>query len=200
MKKILIGLCLYLFTLTAFAKNTILIVGDSISAGYNINIDQGWVKLLQKKLDKNNYDYQVINLSVSGSTTSNGLAKLPAALTQYHPQITIIELGGNDGLRGLQIPTIKQNLLKMISLVKKAKSKVLVLGLRLPPNYGAEYTSQFQIMFAEIAQEQNISLVPFFLQGVDDKVILMQADNTHPTVEAQSILLENVWGSLEKLL
>ncbi len=177
-----------------------MIIGDSLSSGYNININQGWVKLLQNKLNAQGYDYQVVNLSTSGSTTSNGLAKLPEALLKYQPEITIIELGGNDGLRGLQISTIKKNLTRMITLAKNAKSKVLLLGLRLPPNYGADYLSQFQMMYNDLARGQNVSLVPFFLQKIDDDPQLMQPDRTHPTVEAQRILLENVWPELEKLI
>lgn len=183
-----------------FAENTILIIGDSISAGYGIDIQQGWVALLQKKLDDNHYPYRVINDSISGDTTSNGLARLPKSLQQYHPQITIIELGGNDGLRGLSPALIKHNLQKIITLIKESNSKILLLGVRIPPNYGALYTQQFQELFLTLAEENQISVVPMFLQHVDDQPHLMQPDGIHPTAAAQEILLNNVWAPLEKLI
>jgi acyl-CoA thioesterase-1 len=200
MKKFLLTFLLWLFTLPALAENTILIIGDSLSAGYGIDPKQGWVALLQKRLIDNNLDYKVINSSISGDTTSNGLSRLPTALTLYKPDITIIELGANDGLRGLQIALIKKNLEQLIQLVIQANSKVLVLGLRLPPNYGASYTEQFQQIYLELAKRDDISVVPLFLKDVDDKRSLKQADGIHPTAQAQVIILDNIWTALLKLL
>lgn len=189
-----------LLTFPVFAKSTILIIGDSLSAGYGVDVSQAWVALLQNRLKDEKYDYQVINASVSGNTTSNGLALLPKALDEYHPYITIIELGGNDGLRGLQVSVIKRNLQKMIILSKQAKSKVLLISLRLPPNYGEAYIQQFQKMFADIAKENNVYMVPLFLKGIDENPALMSADGIHPTQQAQVMMLNNVWPELKKLL
>lgn len=189
-----------LFTLPVLAENTILIVGDSISAGYGINPADGWVSLLEQRLKKENYSYRVINASISGDTLSNGLERIPAALQKYHPQITIIELGGNDGLRGLQLVAIKNNLEQIINRVKAANSKVLVLGMRLPPNYGAAYTQQFMQIFSALSERKDISVVPLFLTGVDDQSPLMQSDGIHPLAMAQPILLNNVWPMLRPLL
>jgi acyl-CoA thioesterase-1 len=196
----LFALLLCLFTVPILAKNTILIVGDSISAGYGIDPQKGWVKLLQERLQEKNYAYQVINSSISGDTTSNGLNRLPDLLKQYLPQIAIIELGGNDGLRGIPIDTIKQNLERMIQLAKKAGSQIVLLGVRLPPNYGPQYTQSFQQLFVDLAKKENINLVPLFLNQVDDHTNLMQEDGIHPKEEAQMILLNNVWPTLEKII
>jgi acyl-CoA thioesterase-1 len=200
MKKFLVALLLFIFTLPVLAENTILIIGDSLSAGYGLESSRGWVKLLEQRLVSENYNYQVINSSISGDTLSNGLERLPSVLAQYNPTITIIELGGNDGLRGLQLNVIENNLTKMIALIRKAGSKVLLLGIRLPPNYGAAYTEQFHQLFISVAKENDVALVPLFLKGVDDNPKLMQFDGIHPGVEAQEILLNNVWGELIKML
>jgi acyl-CoA thioesterase-1 len=199
-RKILLALLCCLFTLPALAEKTILIVGDSLSAAYGIDIQQGWVNLLKERLEEEHYEYRVINASISGDTTSNGLARLPAALKQYQPAITIIELGANDGLRGLQISVIKNNILRMIALAQEAESKVLVLGMRLPPNYGPAYTQQFHQLFTDLANQDDIHLVPIFLQGIEDNKSLFQADNLHPTAEAQGIMLDNVWVVLKGML
>lgn len=191
---------LIFFTLPALAKNTILVLGDSISAAYGLNLQQGWVALLKQRLAEQHDDYQVINASVSGDTTSNGLLRLPQALATYQPSITIIELGGNDGLRGMPIQTIKQNLQKMISLAKTQGSKVLLLGLQLPPNYGPEYTQAFKQMYLDIAKTNNIVVVPLFLNKIDINQAFMQADGIHPNANAQNQLLENMWPSLKSLL
>lgn len=177
-----------------------MITGDSISAGYGIAINQGWVELLQQRLHDNHYQYRVINASISGNTTSDGLSSLSSQLIQYAPQITIIELGGNDGLRGLQISTIKNNLLAMINLAQKAKSKVILLGVRMPPNYGLTYTSQFTQLYSDFAKSADISVVTNFLTGVDSNPQLMQDDGIHPNYKAQIKLLDNVWPDLKKLL
>ena len=175
-------------------------MGDSISAGYGIDPNVGWVKLLEYRLAKNKYNYRVINASISGDTLSNGLDRMPKALAEYKPQITIIELGANDGLRGLQISQIKTNLQKLIALAENAHSKVLVLGVRLPTNYGVEYNTQFQQIFTDLVKRKDIVVVPLFLKGVDDKPKMIQADGIHPVAEAQAILMQNVWDELDKLL
>ncbi len=202
MKKILLLIFCTLFYITpiyADVNHNILIVGDSLSAGHGFDPQKSWPILLQKKLQIKYKNYHVINLSISGSTTSNGLSELPAALKKYHPVITIIELGGNDGLRGLDMAVIKNNLQKLI-ILSKTQSKVLLLGVRLPPNYGVVYNQQFKTTFADLAQQNHIAYIPLFLSGIDDKSSLMQADGIHPTAEAQSIMLENIWPELEKLL
>lgn len=200
MKKFLIALLGLFITIPALAQNTILIVGNSLSAGYGIDPKQGWVSLLEKRLQEKNYSFRVINASISGDTLSNGLQRLPNALTTYHPQITIIELGANDGLRGLQIAQIKSNLDQIIQLAKNANSKVLVLGIRLPPNFGMAYTQQFQQLFLDLQKRDDISVIPLFMAGVDENEKLIQPDRLHPTVDAQIILLNTIWPDLEKLL
>jgi acyl-CoA thioesterase-1 len=200
MKKFLITLLLSLFTLPVLAENTILIVGDSLSAGYGIDPKQGWVELLRERLQERKLHYQVINASISGDTLSNGLQRLPAALKQYQPKITVIELGANDGLRGLPPTLIQKNLDQMISMVLDAKSKVLVLGVRLPLNYGQAYLDQFQQIFQNLKTRDDVQVMPLFLTGVDDKHELLQADGLHPVASAQTTLLNNVWPALQKLL
>lgn len=200
LKKFLWIIILLLSCSVGFAAEKILIVGDSISAGYGIETKQGWVNLLQHRLDKLGYHYQVVNASVSGDTTGNGLTRLPTALKQHKPAVVIIELGGNDGLRGLPIQTIYNNLTQMVKLVKDTNAKILLLGVRLPPNYGPVYIQQFAENYASIAKENKISLVPLFLNGIDTQSQLMQSDGIHPKAEAQIKILENVWPDLEKLL
>jgi acyl-CoA thioesterase-1 len=200
MKKILITALLFFITLPVLAENTILIIGDSISAGYGINPEQGWVALLQNRLHVKHFNYKVINASISGDTTSDGLQRLPAELKQYHPQITVLELGGNDGLRGLPLYVIKNNLIQMIRLSLDANSKVMVLGVRMPPNYGLQYTRQFQQIYDDFSRRKDIAVVPSFLKGIDNTPALMQVDGIHPVTAAQTKILDNVWPALETLL
>jgi acyl-CoA thioesterase-1 len=175
-------------------------VGDSLSAGYGIDPAVGWVKLLDQRLKDSNYNYRVVNASISGDTLSNGLSRLPEALTQYQPKITIIELGGNDGLRGLAPDLIKKNLENLIAITKKSGSKVLVLGVRIPPNYGIAYTQQFQQVFQDIKAQNDISVAPLLLNNIDDEPSLMQTDGIHPKATAQAIMLNNMWPELKPLL
>ena len=189
-----------IFTIPALGKNSILIVGDSLSAGYGLNQEVGWVSLLKQKLQSENYDYEVKNVSVSGNTTSNGLAQLKKTLTDTTPTIALIQLGGNDGLRGLQIATIRNNLQSMIDLLKEQGSRIILLGLRLPPNYGAKYTEEFSALYTDLGEKNNVAVVPLFLKNVDDVAGMMQADRIHPTIKAQSILLNNVWEALQPML
>jgi acyl-CoA thioesterase I len=199
-KKILFFLMLCVVTLPAIAKNTILVIGDSLSAAHGIRVEDGWVELLKQRLHDNHYHYQVENLSVSGDTTSNGLANLPAALQKYHPVVTIIELGGNDGLRGLTLSVIQKNLQEMIRLTKNAGSKVLLLGVRLPTNYGPVYTEKFQQIFTDLSKENHISLVPDMLKNIDDKDALFQPDGIHPVAAAEPVILDNIWPALKAQL
>lgn len=193
-------LLLSFFTLPALAKNTILILGDSLSAGYGLEPGQGWVALLSKRLSDEHYSYHVVNASISGDTTSDGLARLPALLKKYHPAVTIIEMGGNDGLRGLQLEVIRNNLLKLIDLAVQADSKVIVLGVRLPPNYGPGYTQGFQDIFSTLKDSASVRVQPVFLKGVDDHPDLMQTDGIHPKSQAQAIMLDNIWADLSRFI
>jgi acyl-CoA thioesterase-1 len=178
----------------------ILVLGDSISAAWGINTEQGWAALLQQRLNEKKYSYQVINASVSGDTSRTGLNRLDNALKQHKPSIVIVALGGNDGLRGLPISETESSLTSIIEKSQQAGLSVLLAGVRLPPNYGAYYNSQFADMFQRLASKYNVPLVPKILDQVADNSELMQADRTHPTAEGQVQVLENVWPSLESLL
>jgi acyl-CoA thioesterase-1 len=179
----------------------ILVFGDSISAGYGLpRVEQGWVALLQAKLKQQGYGYDVVNASVSGETTEGGLARLPRALSLHHPQIVILELGGNDGLRALPIPDMRSDLSRMIDLSTAGGAQVLLLGMRIPPNYGAAYTAQFQQVYADLAVARHVATVPFLLDGIALNADLMQADGIHPNPAGQPRLLENVWPALMPLL
>lgn len=198
-----LGICWVLVAVqgTAAAQNrTILVLGDSLSAAYGIKPEQGWVALLQKRLLAQGYGYRVTNASVSGETSSGGLGRLPRALELHKPSIVIIELGGNDGLRGLPVSTTRQNLAEMIGLAREAGAKVLLVGVRMPPNYGPRYTGEFARTFTEISERHGIALVPFFLEKVALDSALMQEDGLHPTARAQPILLDTIWPRLLPLL
>jgi len=179
---------------------TVLVVGDSISAAFGLETSQGWVQLLQQRLDTENLDHRVVNASISGDTSAGGLARLPALLEEYDPEVVIIELGGNDGLRGQPPKQLNQNLSAMVDLSREADAKIVLLGMRLPPNLGQRYTSAFADAFDSLADEQNLPYVPFFLEGVGGVEGMMQADRIHPTASAQQQLLDNVWPVLEPLL
>jgi len=179
----------------------ILVFGDSISAGYGLaHVEQGWVGMLRTKLTDEGYGYQVVNASVSGETTAGGLARLPRALALHHPQIVIIELGGNDGLRALPIDQMRANLAKMVDLSAAAGARVLLLGIRIPPNYGPEFTEKFRATFADVAQDRKVPLVPFLLAEIALSPNLMQADGVHPNELGQPQLLANVWPALKPIL
>ncbi len=171
---------------------TLMVLGDSLSAGYGIELDQGWVKLLEQKLRREE-GFEVVNASVSGETTSGGLARLPALLKAHHPELVIIELGGNDGLRGQPTKGMQRNLTSMVALSRAAGAKVLLLGMRIPPNYGPRYTEAFFNVYAKVAEAEAVPLVPFFLEGVATNDQLMQKDGIHPKASAQPLMLENVW-------
>ena len=179
----------------------ILVYGDSISAAYGLgNVGEGWVELLKTRLKEQGYVYTVVNASVSGETTAGGLARLPRALQVQHPKILVVELGGNDGLRALPLAQMRANLAQMIDSAAAAGAKVLLLGMRMPPNYGAQFTEQFHGVFADLAREKKTALVDFLLDGTALDPALIQSDGIHPTAAAQPILLNNVWPALKPLL
>lgn len=180
--------------------HTILVLGDSLSAGYGIRIEEGWVALLQARLKAQGYGYRLVNASVSGETTSGGLARLPRALELHRPAIVLIELGANDGLRGLPLETTERNLARMAELSRQARALVVLIGMRLPPNYGPRYTQEFHALFGAIARRHNLALVPFLLQDVALHDELMQADGLHPNAKAQPAMLDAVWPALRPLL
>jgi acyl-CoA thioesterase-1 len=189
-----------LAALPAVAAPVILVWGDSLGASYGVPSGQGWVVLLDQRLKAQGYDYTVVNGSVSGETTAGGVARLPRALAEHKPTIVVIELGSNDALRGTAIQVMRDNLTRMITLCKREGAKVLLLGMLMPPNYGPEYTREFKDSYTDLAARYRVGLLPFFLQGVADRRELMQADNEHPTAEAQPLLLDNVWPELKPLL
>ncbi|KNC18074.1 MULTISPECIES: arylesterase [Pseudomonas] len=193
------GLGLMLAAQSAVA-GTVLIVGDSISAAFGLDTRAGWVALLEKRLAQQGFDDKVVNASITGDTSANGLARLPAQLAAHKPDLVLLELGGNDGLRGMPVAQLQQNLASMIDLSRKAGAQVLLLGMQLPPNYGARYTKAFAQVYQTLADEKKVALVPFLLEGVGGVPTLMQADGVHPTAGAQGKLLENVWPTLKPLL
>jgi acyl-CoA thioesterase-1 len=201
---LLASACL-LCTLTAPAgaqaqQPKLLILGDSISAAYGLPAGSGWVELLSKRLAERGYLFRVVNASISGDTTAGGRARLPVLLSQHHPAIVVIELGGNDGLRGGDLKATRDNLDSMVALAQHAGTKVLIVGMQLPPNYGGAYTREFNGLFAAVASKRKVPLVPFFFEGFGERSEFFQADRVHPTVEAQPKLLDNVWPQLEPLL
>jgi acyl-CoA thioesterase I len=200
--RIFVLLILWVAAVPAYADTpAILVFGDSISAGYGLaRVDRGWVALLQAKLKTEGYGDEVVNASVSGETTAGGLARLPRALSLHHPAVVVLELGGNDGLRALPIEQMRANLSQMIDLAKSAGAKVLLLGMRIPPNYGPQYTRQFSAVYADLARDKHVPLVPFLLVDVALHPDLMQADGVHPVEAAQPMLLATVWPTLEPLL
>ncbi len=178
----------------------VLVLGDSISAAYGIAMEQGWVELLRQKLHAEGYPTPVVNASISGETTSGGVRRLPALLDRHQPKIVVLELGGNDGLRGFPLAGIKSNLRRMIKLAQAAGAEVLLLGMRIPPNYGPAYTEPFSQQYEQLAGTHDLVLVPFFLAGIAEDAALMQGDGIHPTAEAQPLLLAHVWPALQDLL
>ena len=175
----------------------ILVWGDSLSAAYGIPVDKGWVNLLQQKLQNN---VVINNGSISGETTAGGLTRLPAALQTYQPDYVLLELGANDGLRGIKTDTMQANLEQMIQLAQQAKAKVVLLGIKLPPNYGSAYTQKFEAVYTNLAKQYNLPLVPFLLDGIAQNWDLVQADGVHPTAAAQPVVLDNVWKVLQSVL
>lgn len=196
----LLSLSLTCFANPATTQQTILVLGDSLSAAYGIERSEGWVSLLDQHLNKNGHPYHVINASVSGDTTRGGLARLPKALKEHQPAIVIIALGGNDGLRGLSLKEFRNNLEQMIMLSKKAHARVVLCGVRVPPNLGMTYISRFLQIYRETAQKHNVALVQYILKDVATHPELMQKDGIHPTAQAQPLILNNVLQGLAPLI
>ena len=184
----------------SFADKRLLVLGDSLSAAYGLPVESGWVALLQQYLEQHELPIAVINASISGDTTQGGLSRLPDLLRSYTPAIVILELGANDGLRGFPPQLISDNLQQMIQQSKQGGARVLLLGMRIPPNYGAKYTSMFYNNYQQLAEQEQIALVPFLLKGVAAEPGMMQADGLHPTAAAQDTLLQNVLPALLPLL
>ena len=178
----------------------ILVLGDSLSAGYGMKLEQSWPRLLQNRLDDNGHQYLVVNSSITGDTTQGGLTRLPRLLSKHKPHIVVIELGGNDGLRGIGVRVSRENLSNIIEQSQAVAAKIILTGIRLPPNYGATYTESFYAMYTELAEQYSVYLVPFLMDGIALDSALMQDDGIHPNADAQPKLLENVWSLLSPLL
>lgn len=189
-----------LFTPAAWAGPTILVFGDSLSANYGLAVESGWVSLLQQRLRQNNYAYRVINASISGETTAGGLSRIDTDLAAHQPTIVIVELGANDGLRGLPLQATRDNLDAIIRACLAGRAKVLLVGMRLPPNYGAGYSENFSMIYPALAKKHHTALLPFLLEGIADQRKSFQTDNLHPTATAQPAVLENVWKRLKPML
>ena len=186
--------------LAARAGNSILIYGDSLSAAYGLSQDAGWPSLLKARLKQEGLDYTVTNVSISGETSSGGAARIAEALRAHKPGVVIVVLGANDGLRGLPPQQMRANLAKIVRESQRAKARVLLVGMRMPPNYGESYTRQFAQVYAGLAREHKVAVVPALLQGIEQRREMFLSDNIHPTSEAQPILLDNVWTALAPLL
>ena len=182
------------------APKTVLVVGDSLSAEYGIARGAGWVSLLEQKLKAEKVQAKVVNASISGETTSGGRARLPALLGQHRPDIVVIELGANDGLRGLPVSSAEANLRAMVAMARDKKAEVLLVGMRMPPNYGRAYTEKFFDMFKKVSAETRSPLVPFMLEGVADKPAMFQQDRLHPLADAHPIILSNIWPQFASLI
>lgn len=199
MRHILASLLLLLLSLPAGA-GTLMVFGDSLSAGYGLPAGRGWVDLLAARLKQQGRPYRVVNASISGDTSAGGRARIDAALAEHHPAILLLELGANDGLRGLSLAAMKANLNRIIEQAEKSGAKVVLIGMRMPPNYGPRYTERFHSIYGELAKAQQLPLVPFLMEKVALEPSLMQADNFHPNAKAQPLLLETVWPVLAPLL
>lgn len=199
--RLAIGLLLLgLSVLARAGQPTILVLGDSISAAYGMSLEQGWVALLEEQLAHSHPDYSVVNASISGETTAGGLRRLPTLLAEHNPSVVVIELGGNDGLRGFPIRNFRDNLQAMAEMARALDAQVLLLTMEIPPNYGSRYTASFRESYQLVAEATGSVLGPFMLEGVATDTTLMQADGIHPTVEAQPIMLETIFPALTELL
>ncbi|QIB67502.1 arylesterase [Kineobactrum salinum] len=192
--------CLLVWPAVAGQQRTLLVLGDSISAAYGMSLEEGWVALLARQLEDSHPQYTVVNASISGETSAGGLRRLPGLLEQHKPAVVVLELGGNDGLRGYPPGQLQQNLTRMSRLARDAGAEVLLLGMEIPPNYGARYTRAFRESFARAAEATGAHAAPFMLDGVATREHMMQDDGIHPTADAQPKLLENVLPSLLEIL
>ena len=185
---------------SASAAPNILVLGDSISAGLGLHQNQGWVSLLQQRLISKDYPHKVINASISGETSSGGLRRISSVLDKHHPKVVIIELGANDGLRGLKLSQLRSNLSDITDLSLRRQAKVLLLGMQLPPNYGPAYTKAFSNVFIEVSKDKQVSIVPFLFSGFESDLQYFQADQIHPNAQAQTLMLDNIWPTLSRLI
>jgi len=200
MRRFLFAVIVSLMPMTAVAKPIIVVLGDSISAGYGIEIEEGWVALLQKKLIATNSNYSISNASISGDTSAGGLARIDQILTAYKPAIVLVQLGANDGLRGLSQVQMKNNLAGIVRRAQKAGAKVILLGMKIPPNYGKRYVELFYNVYPQLAKELDVPIVPFILEDIVLNKDLMQADGLHPNAKAQPILADKIEPYLFPLL
>ena len=184
----------------AAGRPVLLVMGDSLSAGYGLDTGSGWVALLQKRLQDRHMDWKVVNASISGETTAGGVSRLPSLLGRDQPKVVVVELGGNDALRGLSLAATESNLRSIVSACQLSGARVLLVGMRIPPNYGPAYTKGFEAIFPRVAQMQHTPLVPFLLAGVVGHPDWFQSDNIHPTARAQPVMLDTVWPQLKPLL
>jgi acyl-CoA thioesterase-1 len=184
----------------SFAASTVMVFGDSLASAYNLSTDQGWVRILARRVDAAKLPWNIVNASVTGETTAGGLRRIAEDLRRHKPAIVVIELGGNDALRGQPLAGMRTNLEEIVRLVKQARAEPVLVGMMIPPNYGIDYAAQFRDMYARIASKSNAPLVPFLLEGVAEKPDLFQADQIHPTAAAQPRIADNVWRVLEPLL
>ncbi|NVK42598.1 MAG: arylesterase [Oceanospirillaceae bacterium] len=182
------------------SAQSVLVLGDSLSAAYGMPAEEGWVALLQRRLDRSVPGTEVVNASISGETTQGGLTRLPQLLERHQPALVLVELGANDGLRGTPLPAIRQNLEQLVSSSQQSGAQVLLIGMQLPPNYGPRYSRGFHALFAEVSESREVPRVPFLMDGVALDATLMQDDGLHPNAAAQPKLLDNVWPYLEPLL
>jgi acyl-CoA thioesterase I len=182
------------------SAGTILVFGDSLSAGYGLAQDHSWVALLEKRLRDDGFSYKVANASISGETTAGGANRITGALQAHQPDIVVIELGANDGLRGQSVDSMKRNLESIIDASRRAKAEVLLVGMRLPPNYGPAYTEKFRQAYNELARSKKTAFVPFLFEGFADDLRYFQSDRVHPTAEAQALMLDTIWKGLKALL
>jgi acyl-CoA thioesterase-1 len=200
--RIFISLLLLLLTATAASTEspTIVIFGDSLSAGYGIEVDQSWATLLQSRLEEQGYEHQVVNASISGETTEGGATRIDSALQDFSPDLIILELGGNDGLRGFPATRMKANLEKIVTRAKATGAAVILLGIRIPTNYGSRYSSEFEDVFRQVSVDLDVKWIEFFMEGIALNDDLLQDDRIHPNAEAQPILLDNAWPIISATL
>lgn len=199
-RRLLVAVALLALAAPALAARTVMVFGDSLSAAYGIASDDGWVSLLARRISGEGLPWKVVNASISGETTAGGLARLPADLARHRPSVVVIELGANDALRGQPIAHVRANLERMISLVRKAGARPVLVGIMIPPNYGIDYASEFRAVYGKVASAAQVPLVPFLLAGVVEHPELFQADQLHPTAAAQARILDNVWATLRPVL
>jgi acyl-CoA thioesterase-1 len=199
--QMMMAMTLASFAMTAHsASKTVLVLGDSLSAEYGLVRGEGWVSLLEKRLATERINASIINASISGETTSGGRSRLQNLLDKHHPSVVVLELGGNDALRGLSLAATRQNLTEMATSINQAGAKLLIVGMQIPPNYGADYTKQFANVFSDLAKQTKAPLVPFMLAGVVEQADMFQPDRIHPVAAAHPIILNNIWPKLKPLL